>query len=54
MLDRPEYISSDVIGNVVQFFRMAENYKLKSKSAPALMSILDAVTENKLNGKTSK
>ena len=54
MLDRPEYISSDVIGNVVQFFRMAENYKLKSKSAPALMSILDAVTENKINGKTSK
>lgn len=46
MLDKPEYISSDVVGNVIQFFRMAENYRLKSKSAPKLMSILDAVAKN--------
>lgn len=46
MLEKPEYISSDIVGNVVQFFRMAENYRLKAKSAPKLMSILDAVAEN--------
>ena len=53
MLDKPEYISSDVVGNVVQFFRMAENYRLKAKSAPKLMSILDAVSENDEEGTIS-
>lgn len=50
MLEKPEYISSDVIGNVVQFYRMAENYRIKSKSASKLMSILDAVSENSPQG----
>lgn len=53
MLDKPEYISSDVVGNVIQFFRMAENYRLKAKSAPKLMSILDAVHENDPEGTES-
>lgn len=42
MLEKPEYISTNIIGNVVLFWKMAENYKVKSKSAPKVQAIIDA------------
>lgn len=56
MLERPEYISSDVVGSVIQFFDMAENYRLKSKNASLLTQIMAQLRhpESSNNSKTSK
>jgi hypothetical protein len=35
----PEYINLDVVGSTIQFFDMAENYKIKSREASLYQSI---------------
>ena len=41
MLDRPEFISPDLIGSIVQYYQMAKNYQVKTQSAPLIETILE-------------
>ena len=41
MLDRPEFISPDIIATVVAYYQMAKNYQVKTQSAPQIESILE-------------
>lgn len=47
-LDNPEYISADVVGSALKFFEMSTNYKIKTKRASKLNTILSELskTEN--------
>lgn len=38
MLDDPSYISSDVVGSVIQFYNMARNYNNKAEKSELLLS----------------
>jgi hypothetical protein len=45
-LDRPEYISSDVCGSVIDFFEMARNYEVKSKVIPQFEAYIERLGLN--------
>lgn len=45
-LDRPEYISSDVCGSVIDFFEMARNYEVKSKVVPQFEAYIERLGLN--------
>lgn len=52
-LERPEYISSDVCGSVIQFFEMAQNYKIKAAHVARFEAYLDKFQDNDLETKQS-
>lgn len=52
-LERPEYISSDVCGSVIQFFEMAQNYKVKAAHVARFEAYLDKFQDNDLETKQS-
>lgn len=41
MLDKPEFISPDLIGSIVQYYQMAKNYQAKTHTAPLIEAILE-------------
>lgn len=52
-LDRPEYISSDVVGSVISFFEMAKNFEVKSKVASQFEAYLTKFEQNEAGAKQS-
>lgn len=48
-LDKPEYISADVAGSVIQMYHMAQNFKVKSRDAAMLISMLDRLSSNSIS-----
>lgn len=45
-LERPEYISSDVVGSTISFFEMAKNFEVKSKVASQFEAYLTKFEQN--------
>ena len=54
MLDRPEYISADVVGSVIQFYNMAQNYRLKAQNASLLTRIMSMLRESDTGRRTGQ
>ena len=52
-LERPEYISSDVVGSVISFFEMAKNFEVKSKTASQFEAYLTKFQNNEMSAKQS-
>lgn len=48
-LDKPEYISADVAGSVIQMYHMAQNFKVKSRNAAMLVSMLNRLSSNSIS-----
>lgn len=46
MLDKPEFITRDVVGSVIAYYYMALNYKSKSEIEPLLNQLLNQVGQN--------
>ena len=52
-LDKPEFISSDVVGSVISFFEMANNFEVKSKMASKIETYLTKFEQNEPASKQS-
>ena len=48
-LEKPSEINSDIFGTVMQFYQMAQNFKLKSEKLPILQSVLGVLYQNNTN-----
>lgn len=46
MLEKPEYITRDVLGSVLSYYSMALNYKYKAEIEPLLLSLLNQVGQD--------
>lgn len=53
-LDSPEYITSDLVGSVTQFYKMATDFQIKSQYAPAFQLFLDKLKYNSSDNSLKK
>ena len=49
-LDNPRMINSDVLGSVMDFYKMSENYKTRQQSLPLVQSLMEPGLERVRKG----
>jgi hypothetical protein len=52
-LEKPEFISSDVVGSVISFYEMANNFEVKSKMVGKFEAYLTKFEQNEPSSKQS-